>query len=68
MLKVSQAAFAVAWFWGLSDVLECLGCLQMAAQEKNSLSIIVNKHGNEVIPMLKTHKWKDQTNLIIGNS
>ena len=30
MLKVAQAAFAVACFWGLSDIHECLGCLQMA--------------------------------------
>ena len=31
MLKVSRAAFAVACFWGLSDVHECTGRLQMAA-------------------------------------
>ena len=31
MLKASQAAFAVACFWGLSDVHECSGHLQMAA-------------------------------------
>ena len=31
MLKVAQAAFAVACFWGLSDIHECMGRLQMAA-------------------------------------
>ena len=31
MLKVARAAFAVACFWGLSDVHECSGRLQMAA-------------------------------------
>ena len=31
MLKVARAAFAVACFWGLLDVHECTGCLQMAA-------------------------------------
>ena len=31
MLKVGRAAFAVACFWGLSDVHECPGHLQMAA-------------------------------------
>ena len=31
MLKVAQAAFAVACFWGFSDVHECTGRLQMAA-------------------------------------
>ena len=31
MLKVGQAAFAVACFGGLSDVHECPGRLQMAA-------------------------------------
>ena len=30
MLKVARAAFAVACFWGLSDVHECMGRLQMA--------------------------------------
>ena len=30
MLKVAQAVFAVACFWGLSDVHECLGRLQMS--------------------------------------
>ena len=30
MLKVAQAAFAVACFWGLSDIHECSGGLQMA--------------------------------------
>ena len=30
MLKVALAAFAVACFWGLSDVHKCLGRLQMA--------------------------------------
>ena len=29
MLKVAQPAFAVACFWGLSDVHECSGHLQM---------------------------------------
>ena len=29
MLKVSQATFAVACFWGLSDIHECPGHLQM---------------------------------------
>ena len=31
MLNVTQAAFAVACFWGLSDIHECLGLLQMAS-------------------------------------
>ena len=31
MLKVARAAFAVACFWGLSDIHECTGRLQMAA-------------------------------------
>ena len=31
MLKGSWAAFAVAWFCGLSDVHECTGRTQMAA-------------------------------------
>ena len=31
MLKVAQAAFAVACFCGLSDFHECTGHLQMAA-------------------------------------
>ena len=31
MLKVAQVAFAVACFWGLSDIHKCLGHLQMAA-------------------------------------
>ena len=31
MLKVAQAAFAVACFRSLLDVYECMGCLQMAA-------------------------------------
>ena len=31
MLKVARAAFAVDCFWGLSDVHECTGRLQMAA-------------------------------------
>ena len=31
MLKVTWAAFAVACFWGLSDIHECLGLLQMAS-------------------------------------
>ena len=31
MLKVALAAFAVACFWGLSDVHKCSGHLQMAA-------------------------------------
>ena len=31
MLKVAWAAFAVACFWGLSDVHECTGRLKMAA-------------------------------------
>ena len=30
VLKVAQAAFAVACFWGLSDIHECLDGLQMA--------------------------------------
>ena len=30
MVKVAQAAFAVACFWDLSDVYECSGSLQMA--------------------------------------
>ena len=30
MLKVVQATFDVACFWGLSDMHECLGRLQMA--------------------------------------
>ena len=30
VLKISQAAFAVACFWGLSDLHECSGVLQMA--------------------------------------
>ena len=30
MLKVTQAAFALACFWGLSDIHGCLGGLQMA--------------------------------------
>ena len=30
MLKVVQAAFAVACFWGLPDIHECSGRLQMA--------------------------------------
>ena len=30
VLKAAQAAFAVACFWGLSDVHECLGDLEMA--------------------------------------
>ena len=29
-LKVAQAAFSVASFWGLSDVYKCLGHHQMA--------------------------------------
>ena len=31
MLKVALAVFAVARFWGLLDVHECLGFLQMVA-------------------------------------
>ena len=31
MLKVAQADFAVACFWGLSVAHECLGCLQTAS-------------------------------------
>ena len=30
MLKVARAAFAVTCLYGLSDVHECFGCLQMA--------------------------------------
>ena len=30
MLIVAQAAFAVACFWGLSDIHECLDNLRMA--------------------------------------
>ena len=30
LLKVVQAAFAVTCFWGLSDIHECSGRLQMA--------------------------------------
>ena len=30
MVKVAQAAFAMAYFWGLSDAHECSGCPQMA--------------------------------------
>ena len=30
MLKVAQAAFGVACFWGLSDVYKCSGYLQIA--------------------------------------
>ena len=30
VLKISQAVFAVACFWGLSDLHECSGVLQMA--------------------------------------
>ena len=29
-MKVTQAAFAVACFWGLLDIQECLNVLQMA--------------------------------------
>ena len=29
MLKVPQAAFSVACFWGFSDILKCSGHLQM---------------------------------------
>ena len=31
MLKVTHAAFAVVCFWGLLDIHECLGLLQMAS-------------------------------------
>ena len=31
MVKITQAAFAVACYWGLSDVHECLIGLQMAS-------------------------------------
>ena len=30
MLKIAQAAFAVACVWGFSDVHDCPGCIQMA--------------------------------------
>ena len=30
MIKIAQAAFVVACFWGLSDIHECLDCFQMA--------------------------------------
>ena len=30
MLKVAQATFAVACFWGLSDIYKCSGRFQMA--------------------------------------
>ena len=29
ILKITQAAFAVAYFWGMSDIHKCLGGLQM---------------------------------------
>ena len=35
MVKVAQAAFAVASFWGLSDIHKCLGHLQMAPYPLN---------------------------------
>ena len=38
MLKVARAAFAVAGFWGLSDVDECTGHLQMAAYPLDKLT------------------------------
>ena len=38
MLKVARAAFAVACFWGLSDVHECTGHLQMAAYPLGKLT------------------------------
>ena len=46
MLKVAQAAFAVACFSGLSDVHECTGRLQMASYPLDKQTATCNSPHN----------------------
>ena len=49
MLKVTQVAFAVACFSGLSDVHECLGGLQMATYPLDKLTAGCNSSHNWLV-------------------
>ena len=42
MVNVAQAAFAVACFWGLSDIHKCLSHLQMALYLLNKQTACYN--------------------------
>ena len=51
MLKVSQATLAVACFWGLSDVHECLGLLSMAPSPLDKQTASCNSPNNWLISL-----------------
>ena len=63
VLKVAQGAFAVACFWGLSDVHECSGGLQMAPSPLDEqiafwlMSLVMNLAALCDMWRSKWHQW-----------
>ena len=53
MLKVAKAAFAVAYFWGLSDIHECPGHLYMAPYPLDKQTTVYNSSYNWLMSLAK---------------